>query len=266
MRCHPSLPLCRLSPCWLLVAGMFLLSHQPALLQAQDNLAVLEVRVLSTGGEPLNRAQIIMPATGTTGWTDSRGWVRLSALVPGVQTVEIRSFGYATETFQVDLQRGWIQQWDVALEPQPLQLAEVRVDAEPDNSRQMDFLRGFYERKERGVGYFLTREDIMNHGSRDLSNILHSVPGLRATPSQFGQSRLDTRSSPTLGRPCQVRVYVDGMIYRRADDLPGISPLDIEGIEVYRGRSEIPAEFADPDANCGVVAIWSRRHRPGQPN
>jgi hypothetical protein len=32
----------------------------------------------------------------------------------------------------------------------------------------------------------------------------------------------------------------------------------IETIEVYRRASEVPAEFLSR-ANCGVVAIWTRR-------
>ena len=38
-----------------------------------------------------------------------------------------------------------------------------------------------------------------------------------------------------------------------------ISPGSVEGIEVYRGLSTVPAEFLNPDAECGVIAIWTRR-------
>jgi len=39
-----------------------------------------------------------------------------------------------------------------------------------------------------------------------------------------------------------------------------VVPLDaVEAVEVFRGLSETPAQFADPDLRCGVVAIWSRR-------
>ena len=33
----------------------------------------------------------------------------------------------------------------------------------------------------------------------------------------------------------------------------------IEGIEVFRGLSELPSEFAAPDLRCGAIAIWTRR-------
>lgn len=33
----------------------------------------------------------------------------------------------------------------------------------------------------------------------------------------------------------------------------------VEGIEIYRGLSTVPAQFLNSDAKCGVVAIWTRR-------
>ena len=251
-------PRARIAP----VTALFLLMSAISA-HAQSSVAILEVSVASTGGEPLAGAAVSLPGTGRTGWTDAQGSLRLTSLPPGVRVVEVRSLGYRPERFQVELREGYVDQWDVVLQPEPLSLAEVRVEAKRESrAGQMDFLRGFYERRERGVGYFLTRGEIEGHGSRDLSNLLRSVPGLRTTPSQFGQSRVTTRSSPSMGRSCKIRVYVDGMVYRAADDFVGIPTLDIEGIEVYRGRSELPAEFADPDADCGVVAIWTRRHGP----
>ena len=32
----------------------------------------------------------------------------------------------------------------------------------------------------------------------------------------------------------------------------------IEAVEVFRGVSEMPAEFAAPDLRCGAVAVWMR--------
>ena len=68
------------------------------------------------------------------------------------------------------------------------------------------------------------------------------------------------------GSPCHVGWFVDG----RRMDLPGRSdPLTdglgsmhldtIDGLEVFRGVSEMPAEFAAPDLRCGAIAVWTRR-------
>ena len=43
----------------------------------------------------------------------------------------------------------------------------------------------------------------------------------------------------------------------RIDDM--VLPSSVEGIEIYRGLSTVPPEFLNPDAECGVIAIWTRR-------
>ena len=66
--------------------------------------------------------------------------------------------------------------------------------------------------------------------------------------------------------PCHVGWFIDG----RRMDLPGRSdPLTdglgsmrldtIEGLEIFRGTSEMPAEFAAPDLRCGAISVWMRR-------
>jgi hypothetical protein len=40
-----------------------------------------------------------------------------------------------------------------------------------------------------------------------------------------------------------------------------LSVSDIYGVEVYRGASQVPAEFMDPLATCGVMAIWTKYGR-----
>jgi hypothetical protein len=39
----------------------------------------------------------------------------------------------------------------------------------------------------------------------------------------------------------------------------GLIPLEnLEAVEVFRGLSEMPVEFAEPDLRCGAVAIWTK--------
>jgi len=37
-------------------------------------------------------------------------------------------------------------------------------------------------------------------------------------------------------------------------------PHDIQGIEIYRGGSEIPGEFGGSGSGCGVIAIWTKSY------
>lgn len=254
-------------PLWLLGIGAAL--GGPSLAPAQQQSVTLVVTVATTAGERLGGALVTIAdaRTGPMGRvTDAGGRLELRGLRAGEYAIRVRHLGYRSEAVDIHLEPGAAVTAEFTLEPEPIPLAEVRVDGEAERRRaQLSLLRGFHERRERGVGYFLTREEIEEHGSTDLSNLLRTVPGLRAPPSQFGQSRIHSgRSQP--GRRCQIRAYLDGMKYRDASDLPGIPTSDIEAIEVYRGRSELPADFADLDADCGVIVIWSRRHDAARPH
>jgi hypothetical protein len=72
-------------------------------------------------------------------------------------------------------------------------------------------------------------------------------------------------NSTTQGN-CNVLLYVDGHPYQNGS-VDDFSPIVVEGIEVYRSASEIPADFRTRDATCGVIAIWTRDpdSRPQKP-
>ena len=62
-------------------------------------------------------------------------------------------------------------------------------------------------------------------------------------------------------------VYLDGiLVVRRSRTGRGSSsnindfviPIEIAGVEVYRGPSELPAEFAGMESRCGAVVIWTK--------
>lgn len=231
----------------------------PRSAQAQQSAAALEVVVTDSLGRPLEGARVSLDGGAPRGLTDSAGELRITMLAAGSMVIVVHLFGYRPDSSTVQLAAGRLDRVQFALEAEPISVAGVRVEVTGKRD-QLDFLRGFHERRDRGIGYFLTREEIEESGTSDLSNLLHMVPGLRTSPSQFGQSRMRSVRTP-ITRQCEIKVYLDGMKYRSPSDLPGIPTSDIEGIEVYRGRSELPAEFADIDTNCGAIVIWSRRHR-----
>lgn len=227
---------------------------------AQQTTGTLEVVVSDSVGHFLQAVRVSIRGVGITGHTDSLGVLRLTGVPAGPVPVVVERFGYWPATAVVQVDSGRHHRISFALQAAPIPVEGIRVEV-VNRREQLDFLRGFDERRERGIGYFLTRQDIEARGTSDLSNLLHTVPGLRTSPSQFGQSNMRAARTPVT-RQCQIRVYVDGMRYRHPNDLPGIPTSDIEAIEVYRGRSELPAAFADLDTSCGAIVIWTRR----QPN
>lgn len=135
------------------------------------------------------------------------------------------------------------------------------------------FLEGFRQRLSTGNGVYITREDIEARKPALVVDLLRDIPGVSVTGASSGN-----RPSVAVGRAqataqlsgCEAQIYVDGFLVNRRtgprqgqiadfriDDV--VSPMSVEGIEIYRGLGTVPAEFLNPDARCGVVVIWTRR-------
>jgi hypothetical protein len=148
-------------------------------------------------------------------------------------------------------------------------------------------LQGFYQRLGAGFGAFITRDDIIRRNPLYASDLLLTIPGVRLgdTNLQGRRSLVMTRAMRTSG-PCPIQIFVDGFhINRRrprmseslvdtagkrmvVDDSDAsislddvVSATEIEGVEVYKGVADTPAEFWSADAGCGTVVVWTRRGR-----
>lgn len=194
---------------------------------------------------------------------------RLSAV-----RLEVRRLSYranTTPTLHFDGRKFF--QVEVRLDPDAILLAPLEivawsaVDPSP-------LLENFRQRLETGlktgIGTFITREAIEERRPSSVSDLLRSVPGVTVTGSTVG-GRATVQVGRSLGRDCQTQIWVDGFLMnRRTRSLSGyaaadyriddaVSLLSVEGIEIYRGLASVPAEFLNQDAECGVIAIWTRR-------
>lgn len=120
----------------------------------------------------------------------------------------------------------------------------------------------FYGRMEQnrsvGIGRFLTRDELGRWGGTPVALVVGSVPGMSAVREPRGRGyRLAGRGG------CAPLVFLDGMEVRMEgttlDDLVRVDML--EGVEIYRGPSELPAELYGTNFRgaCGAVALWTRR-------
>jgi hypothetical protein len=158
---------------------------------------------------------------------------------------------------------------EIRLDPSAVLLAPLEVLARRKNPRSSVFTN-FDNRVRTGNGYYITRADIERRAPNLITDILATVPGVRLESSGAG-TRRHIRMARSASRECPVQIFVDGLLVTRritpafgaptagfaVDDV--VSPRSVEGIEVYRGLSTVPPEFLTPDAECGVVAIWTRR-------
>ena len=139
-------------------------------------------------------------------------------------------------------------------------------------------LREFHRRRERGLGNFLTREEIEQRQPQRFSDALRMLPMIRVVPMppdadrpfgpRSGRHTVRIRGlSNRIGgyEGCPPVIYLDGIKLGSIDDAEYggpdllVFPHDIEGVEVY-GPATVPAEYGGSDAGCGVVVVWKRRY------
>jgi hypothetical protein len=235
-----------------------LLYHSaPATAQAHTSVVLGSVR--DSAGQRLSQTVIhvvglqtrVLPTT-----SDDSGSYRLAGIEPGRVQLYARRIGYAPETLSVLVVEGQLQRVDFVLMAVPVALQAAVVTSDPTRGK----MGPFNTRRARGVGSFVTRGEIEKRQANSVSELLRYIPGVGIMQRMAGEPQpvRMQRSGPASAQSnCTVSMYVDGQPYPNGnvDDFP---PLSIEGIEVYKSASEIPADFRTRDAMCGLIAIWTR--------
>jgi TonB family protein len=187
----------------------------------------------------------------------------LHGLTAGNLRLRIRRLGFRPAVMDVEVPTTGLVDVEIQLVQVVTRLAAVSVLARRDAFESR--LAGFYERRDRKVGHFVSRDRIERTHSFSFTDLLREIPGVKIRPIGNIQKAVRIR-----GSSCPPLVFLDGMAAAAAEfDLESIDPGMVEGIEVYSGSATVPAEFAGPRNldRCGVVAIWSspsrsRRRRP----
>ena len=209
----------------------------------------------------LRLAQVIVGIAGRTdaasrAQTDDSGSYRLTAVSLGATRLLARRVGYAPETLSVVVAAGEPTRVDVimaaAIDVLPMEV----VTADPTRGKMGPFNR----RKSRGVGAFVTRAEIEKRQPGSMSEMLRYLPGVSVTQKMAGEPQpvhMQRSVNSSMQSTCVVQLYVDGHPYPNGN-IDDFSPVLVEGVEVYRSASEIPADFRTRDATCGLIALWTR--------
>jgi hypothetical protein len=202
--------------------------------QGREPLAGAEVQLIDEAGAVHRQAV-----------TDSAGDFRLRADAPGEYTLRAAMLGYATvEGAPLQLTLAGVLHVEVVMGAQAVVLDPVRVVAATDT--RMGPLREFYDRAERGIrggtGRIFTRLDIERGGFTEMRHLLLAYP-------------------PRTG--CPMSYFIDGMP-ASGNELAGINPEQVEGVEIYAGPTSVPPEYARR-VQCGATLVWMRRDMPGRP-
>ena len=201
--------------------------------------------------------------------TDDAGEFLLQAPAPGGFYVYGEGLGYRPETDgPLELEAGSDHTVAFHLARDPFVLDSLAVVGTPRN-RWLEF-SGFYERRELGRGHFLEKDFIQERNPRRPTDLFRQIPGFRVMPVGDGTGaniilsrRFSTMKPGSKAGQCGPTVYLDGLRVGKADN-PATGSLDhiletndILGIEAYVGVSQIPEQWRDSEAACGVIAIWT---------
>jgi hypothetical protein len=213
-------------------------------------IAGVEVRLRQMG--PASAAAIELASARTN---DSGGF-RLTNLAAGAGRVAVRRMGFAPTTVDVTLRTGRTDSLVVALSAIAVPLPGVLVEDEY-MVRSRRLLAGFWDRRSRGFGNYITREEIEKRDAHEFVDLARMIPSV-SIQSRGGRKviRFNRGATP---RDCPPQYFVDGI--RIENGQPDeFSPQDVEAVELYPGPATIPPQFtARPYTyTCGAIVIWTR--------
>jgi carboxypeptidase family protein/TonB-dependent receptor-like protein len=237
--------------CLLLIEACLIGVATPA--QTQERVALVGV-VRDSAGVPLGQADVGIVALHKLSKTNTEGRFRIDAVPTGVVIVSVRKLGFEprsvthAHTADADTLR-------VALVEKVVTLPGVSVSER--DMRRMFWIEDFHRRRMRGIGTYLTREDIAKRRATRVSDALRETPGIRFVRVRGGTG-VRFMSAPSNRRDCMPMIWVDGQRApeMEVDDLP---VNEIEGIELYHGPSTTPMQFSQGAlTTCGTIVVWSR--------
>jgi TonB-dependent receptor-like protein len=238
-------------------------------------LAVVDLAVLSEDGTVLARAQSDTLGAFLLAWS-------------GKERVRLRAerLGFLSSTSPtLTIAEDEVLTVRLSMSARAISVDSLVISARDRTHDIMGNFAAIDRRRKLGIGKIITREQIAQSGSSQISDVLRRVPGitLRAEPNnQHSVSAYSTiNSASSLGSPsnasrrrvnqsamgtgsftgeCPMMIFLDGRIHRYPISGVNVLPAtDIETIEVFRGLSEVPAEFSGEHARCGVIALWTTR-------
>lgn len=242
--------------CWMLARGLDAQTIQGDVVERGSNRALASgvVILFDEPGNEVARTQL------------AQGRFTLTAPAAGRYRLRFDGIGYRTTfTSLFDLGADATLAVTLQVRPQtPFALDTVDVAGEPVPIRMVDF----YERRRAGFGSFMTRTEWEPYVPDRVTDVMRRMMGFSIVPNprymQGGDSRqylvINNRVGDYLGQRCPPLVFVDGMFMGSSagfdfDNLLAIEHL--EGIELYNGPGNMPAEFNRSGAACGVISVWT---------
>lgn len=212
--------------------------------------------VRGADGTPMEGVRLDVLGAASHAESDKNGRFLLGDLPSGSYMLEARRLGFMPKWTIVDLVGGHTATVAVTLDDAAVMLDAVTVIGK---SAKRTGMAGFFERRARGRGHFLTRADIERKHPFETTDLFRSIPGVHVKRSDVFNHIVRTEGgAPPIGFDACPVVYIDGYrVFREANNiLDNYVDLDeIAALEIYNGW-EAPLEFRGD--NCGSIVIWTR--------
>jgi hypothetical protein len=205
--------------------------------------------VRDSAGVPIPNAEILV--LGRRAYSDSVGRFYLSIPGADTMTISVRRLGFEGVSFAVSAKDIADNSLDVVLRKVAAELAVVEVTGMEDRAKTP--LRGYDERRNKGLGTFVTREEIEKRNTRLITDVLRQSRGVVVKKGAISFAAYQNKS-------CSPMLWLDGQAAPGLS-LDAISATDVEGIELYQSISSTPSEFrrGNVQTECGTIVIWTKR-------
>jgi hypothetical protein len=231
--------------------------------RAAGGRATLFGIVRDTRGRPMPGAIVRVADAGREVRTSENGAFQLDSLPSGSREVEVVLLGFSPAMRAVDLSAQRPATATITIDRNAATLSEVKVKAQAKSIHDSD-LRGFLDRKRtNGFGIFIGVDKIEDMRPIVTTDLLRSIAGVTVTESRsLATGNMVRMRSSIGGGGCTPVVWVDNIPLPAGLGIDQyINPFWIQGIEVYKDWTAVPAQFSAGAAGstCGAIVVWTKR-------
>jgi hypothetical protein len=189
--------------------------------------------------------------------SDDSGQFRVAQMPDGAGDVEVRRLGFSPKRAAIARSAGTTDSIQVTLRAMVQELPEITVQEQHELlSRKV--LASFWERRSRGFGKFVTRDEIEQRGSNRFIDVVRAVPSVTVM-NYRGRQEIRFRGAgiASMIRDCPPQYWMDGIPLENGS-AEEFSPQNVEAIELYASPATTPPQFTTRSQTCGTVVVWTR--------
>jgi len=149
----------------------------------------------------------------------------------------------------------------IELEEKVIVLPEIIVEDVAEDKLIVE--KGFWERKEKLTGQFLTYKELKGRVFNKSSELLQSLPGIHVMKRKIRREdgRMETVDfiSSARSHDTAVNIYLDGIPFDNDGSIDNLNPYDIAAVEYYSSTANAPMAYGGAFRSGGVLLIWTKK-------